>query len=109
MKTSPSDVDVAFRAIKFISERYHVSLADLEGYCREWRIVWPRWLACFLIRKYTSMPWVTIALLFDRNENSIRDAVSGVNCQVETSPAYGVEVVHLLNAWDALHNSHSLP
>ncbi len=100
MKTKPSDLSLAFHAINFIAARYHVSLSDLEGPCREWRIVWPRWLAMHLVRNYTSLSWVKIARLFNREQTTVMNAIKGVENQVQTSCAHGVEVAHLLNAWE---------
>ena len=109
MTTNPSDITLAFQAINFIADRYHVTLADIEGHCREWRIVWPRWLAIHLVRTYTSLSWVKIGLLFNRHESVIRFAVAGVENQVQTSCAHGVEVVHLLNAWESTINARIEP
>ena len=107
MKTAPSDLTLAFQAIKFIAERYRVSLADLEGHCREWRIVWPRWLAIHLVRNYTSLSWEKIALLFNRTPDGVRAALAGVERQTQTSCAHGIEVVHLLNTWEAINTEVS--
>ena len=101
MKTSPQQLALALRAISFIATRYHVTLEDLEGHNREWRIVWPRWLAIHLVRNYTSLPLPKIGLLFDRHRDGIRHALTGVERQVQTSCVHGVEVVHLLNAWQS--------
>ena len=101
MKTSPTDFDGSLRAITFIAGRYHVTLEDLEGHCREWRFVWPRWLAIHLVRNYTSLSLSRIALLFNRDKGAIRYALAGIERQIETSCAHGVAVAHLINAYEA--------
>ena len=101
MKTSPSDLDIATKAVVFIAARYHVSIQDLEGHSRKWSLVWPRWLAINLVRGYTSLSLAKIGLLFDRNKSSIHEALSSFGRQIETSAPHAVETVHLLNAWES--------
>ena len=105
MKTNPADIDLAFRAINFIADRYHVTRADLEGCSREWRLVWPRWLAMQLVRNYTSLSWPKIGAIFNRSRNTVIHALKGVENQVQTSCPHGVELVHLLNAWELKVNT----
>ena len=96
MKTNPADITTAFRAISFISSRYHVSLGDLDGHCREWRVVWPRWLAMFLIKRSTPMGLRKIAYLFDRYELRT-DLRKGVKLGATTYAALARLSVNLLD------------
>ena len=102
MKTNPADITTAFRAISFISSRYHVSLGDLDGHCREWRVVWPRWLAMFLIKRSTPMGLRKIAYLFDRYPTAIQHALRAVENEVETNPRRAVEVAEVIRAFELI-------
>ena len=102
MKTNPADITTAFRAISFISSRYHVSLGDLDGHCREWRVVWPRWLAMFLIKRSTPMGLRKIAYLFDRYPTAIQYALRTVENEVQTNRRRAVEVAEVIRAFELI-------
>ena len=102
MKTNPADITTAFRAISFISSRYHVSLGDLDGHCREWRVVWPRWLAMFLIKRSTPMGLRKIAYLFDRYPTAIQHALRAVENEVQTNRRRAVEVAEVIGAFELI-------
>ena len=102
MKTNPADITTAFRAISFISSRYHVSLGDLEGHCREWRVVWPRWLAMLLIKRSTPMGLRKIAYLFNRYPTAIHYALRAVETEVQTNRRRAVEVAEVIGAFELI-------
>ena len=102
MKTNPADITTAFRAISFISSRYHVSLGDLDGHCREWRVVWPRWLAMLLIKRSTPMGLRKIAYLFDRYPTAIQHALRAVENEVQTNQRRAVEVAEVIGAFELI-------
>lgn len=102
MKTNPADITTAFRAIAFICERYHISLEDLEGHCREWRLVWPRWLAILLIKRSTPMGPCQIAHLFNRYHTAILSALRGVENEVQTNGRRAIEVAEVLASFQSL-------
>ena len=95
------DMDIAFKAICFITRRYAVACADLEGSCREERIVWPRWLAILLIRRHTALTLAKIGFLFNRKEESIRHALLAMEDRVNTNCAQGVEVANLITEFQS--------
>jgi chromosomal replication initiation ATPase DnaA len=102
MKTSPTQIDIAFKAIEFIASRYHVTLSDLEGPCREERILWPRWFAMLLVRHYTCLPWDKIGSLFNRQGESVRYAMRTLEDQTQIDCARGREMAQLVHLFSFL-------
>ena len=97
------DFDVAVEAAWFITRRYRLSLTDIEGHCREWRFVWPRWLLIMLIHRNTSMPINRIGVFVGRSQEGIKSALRGLNAQVETDFKSAREVAEVATAFSEIY------
>ena len=87
--------DLATRIINLVCSHFDLRPRDLDGKSREWRIVWPRWIAITLIKRHTLLPNKTIALLFDRCYWTIRDSLNSLESEVQTNCASGRQVAEL--------------
>lgn len=72
--------------INTICERYHITPSQLGGRSREWKYVFPRWLAIHLITTQTSYDRATIATFFDRCKSDIHYSLRAFARQVEAHP-----------------------
>lgn len=86
--------DAAAGIIEIVCERMNVTVAELESRRRPWRLVWPRFLAIYLIRRHTGMTTVRIGLIFKRCDSDITHACQAVEAELETS-----EPARALVAW----------
>jgi chromosomal replication initiation ATPase DnaA len=75
MPTHPKDLDLAAFIIQTVCVEFHLETIDLESPERTERLVWPRWLAIYLIDKYTHMDRRVLGHLFNRSQNSVRAVI----------------------------------
>jgi chromosomal replication initiation ATPase DnaA len=81
----PTELSTVFMIILRVSTWHNVTTLSLEGSCREWRVVWPRWIAIALARRHTSATWENLAAVFNRHPNSIRAAVRALDRAIATN------------------------
>jgi len=96
MPLDPSHLTTAFHALSFISQRYGVSLVAIGGHCRQRRLVWPRWLAMYLIKRHTPMGLRRLGYLFHRYPTAIQHALRAVDNEVATNRRSALEVASVL-------------
>jgi hypothetical protein len=82
-----TDLDAAFKIIHLVSERFQVSLKDLESKKRPWCIAWPRFFAMALIRDNTRLPLEKIGTLFNRDHSNVLHGVRAVADRIATDKA----------------------
>jgi chromosomal replication initiation ATPase DnaA len=92
---TPTELSTAFRIIRFICERYRVTVADIEGPRRHDRVVWPRRCAIALVHRHTAMDNTTIGLLFNRCRTDVVASINTVNDLVKTNQPRGREFIAL--------------
>jgi chromosomal replication initiator protein len=95
MKTAPSDLDTATRVIAIITSALNISTTELESPSHRWKIVWPRQVAIFLIRRYTRLSTIKIGLLFNRDHATVLQSLKAVANQVATNPAAARQLADL--------------
>lgn len=95
---TPEAMTVADRAISLVCQTYRVTIEQLESRRRPWRIVWPRFLAMHLIRRYSDASLEGIGHLFNKDHVTVLHALRAVEREVETNCARGREVAALEKA-----------
>ncbi len=85
-----------------VSEHYAVPVADLEGPCREQRVVGARHVAMFLAAELLKLSNRHIGEVFGgRDPSSVRHAVENVRLRLPVSPALRGEVGGLMRKYTA--------
>jgi len=92
---SPTQFTTIQRAITLVCVRYDVTPSELESRSREWRLVWPRWLAIHLAHTYSRADDKMLGKIFNRGRTGIYEARRGLECEVESSCERGREVAGL--------------
>ena len=93
--TDPADLTRAAQIIRLVCDRYNVTTSDLEGPARPWRIVWPRFLAIYLIRRFTHLTQIQIGHLFDRNHGTVSTALQALENEVQTNRSASRQLAEL--------------
>ncbi len=81
-----SNLTTAADIIRAVSEHFGVSMARIEGPCRAWNIVLPRWCAMSLIKKHTTLAYEKIGLLLNRDHATVIYAVAALRDELQTNP-----------------------
>jgi chromosomal replication initiator protein len=74
--------------LPIVTNHYKLTEAELLGNSRPEHIVWPRHVACYLLRKFTDMSLVEIGkAMGGRDHGSVMNAISRVKDAMETDKA----------------------
>jgi chromosomal replication initiator protein len=89
------DFSLACQIITIVCAHCDLNPSDLESKARPWRIVWPRWMAMFLIRQHTALTFERIGMLFNRDHGSVMNAMEGVKSCISVHRACKLQLNHL--------------
>jgi chromosomal replication initiator protein len=95
--------DLLARKIKaLVASHFGISIRTILSRCRDERTVWPRFIAIYLIRKYTRLSSTEIGTLFRRDHGSILSAIHALEARIETSRIHAAEFNFLDTQFSAL-------
>jgi chromosomal replication initiation ATPase DnaA len=80
----PQLITRAMFLISRIATEHQVTLAEIEGPSRVWRIAWPRHLAIAAVRHHTGLTFKILGYLFKRDQHSVWNACSQVENLTQT-------------------------
>jgi chromosomal replication initiation ATPase DnaA len=82
----------AQRIIETVALHFEVPVANIMSRSRVERITWPRFVAMYLIRRYTRLSTPSIGALFDRNHGTVLHALRVVQNRIETDVIFRAEL-----------------
>ena len=93
---TPKQMAAVLRILRIVCKRFGVTVAELESSGREWRLVWPRWIAIWLVRRETGLDSTKLGSIFNRHRRAIDHAIHGVATETDSNNARAMEVVAVL-------------
>lgn len=88
---SPTQFDIAARAVKFVCDRYHMPVSAIEGRGRIASIAWPRMCAIRLAVRYAGLSLGEAGLIFHREHTTIFYALKSHEDWLNTDQRRGKE------------------
>lgn len=85
VKAQTNQEAIVEKAQQFCAVWFNVKQCRLTEDCREQKIVWPRWVAIHLSRKFTRLGIVAIAKMFKKDHASISHATRAIANEMATS------------------------
>lgn len=83
---SMQDFNTLQTILQSVCARFKIKPNDLAGHCRQWKVVWPRCLAIYLLRSRTSYSFSAIGELFEnRHHTSIFQAARTCKDELDTN------------------------
>ncbi len=63
---------------RVVADHFDVTIAELDGKCREWRIVFPRFVAYWLVRELMGFTLVEIGRQFGKDHGSVLNGIGAI-------------------------------
>jgi len=82
--------------LRAVCREYEVTIPQLTAKSRKRKVVEPRHVACYLLRKYAHWVWEEIGTEFNRDHTTAMNAYRAVQDRMDTEPEFKARIEKLI-------------